>query len=155
MYKDNIFTASLTVAFSAGYFLDDCFSDDSIFCDFEQVKNLIVILLTLNKLKKLTKKLPWENLDAYASFFGHGLMLPALHPGFSDLLGSRPALSSTSRLGFFLFECLGIQFFNLLTCDLRDSMPCQRSPTLIPREAEDFPGGDNHSKHVPLPTYLA
>ena len=53
------------------------------------------------------------------------------------------------------FECLGIQFFNLLTCDLRDTMPCQRSPTLIPREAEDFPGGDNHSKHVPLPTYLA
>ena len=55
------------------------------FADFEQVKNLIVILLTLNKLKKLTIKLPWKKLDAYAFFFGHGLMSPALHPGFSDL----------------------------------------------------------------------
>ena len=55
------------------------------FADFEQVKNLIVILLTLNKLKK---KLPWEKLDAYASlfyFFCHCLMSTALHPGFSDL----------------------------------------------------------------------
>ena len=25
---------------------------------------------------------------------------------------------------------------------------------LIPREAEDFPGGDRHFKHVPPPTYL-
>ena len=53
------------------------------------------------------------------------------------------------------FECLGIQFFNSLTCDLRDTIPHQRSHTLIPREAEDFPRGNNHSKHVPLPTYLA
>ena len=42
-----------------------------------------------------------------------------------------------------------------LTCDLPDAMPHQGSLTLIPREAEDFPRGDNHSKHVPLPTYLA
>ena len=53
------------------------------------------------------------------------------------------------------FECLGIQFFNLLTCNLRDTMPRQRSLALIPREAEDFLRGGNHSKHVPLPTYLA
>ena len=53
------------------------------------------------------------------------------------------------------FECLGIQFFNSLTCDLQDTMPHQSSPTLIPREAENFFRGDNHSKHVPLPTYLA
>ena len=26
--------------------------------------------------------------------------------------------------------------------------------TLIPREVEDFPGGDNQSRHMPLPTYL-
>ena len=57
----------------------------SYFADFKQVKNLIVILLTLDKLKKLTIKLPWEKLDAYAFFFGHGLMSPALHPGLSDL----------------------------------------------------------------------
>ena len=60
-------------------------SDLSYFADIEQVKNLIVILLTLKKLKKLTKKLPWEKLDASASFFGHGRMSPALHPGLSDL----------------------------------------------------------------------
>ena len=34
-------------------------------------------------------------------------------------------------------------------------MPCQGSLTLVPRKAEDFLRGDNHSKHVPLPTYLA
>ena len=110
-------------------------------------------MLNLNKFKKLTIKLPWEKLDAYASFFGHGLMSLALHPGFSDLWRSPPALSSTLTLGF--FECLGIQFFNSLTCDLQDAIPWQRSPTLIPRELEDFPRGFNHSKHVPLPTYLA
>ena len=38
---------------------------------------------------------------------------------------------------------------------VRDAKPCQRSPTLIPREAEDFPRGGNHSKDVPLPTCLA
>ena len=71
-----------------------------IFADFEQVKNLIVIFLTLNKLKKLTIKLPWEKLDAYASFLCQGLMSLTLHPCFSDLLGSPPALSSTLTLGF-------------------------------------------------------
>ena len=119
MYNNNIFTDSLTGAFSDGCFLDGCFLDgcfldgcfldgclldDPIFADFEQVKSLLVILLALNNLKKLTIKLPCEKLDAYASFFsffGHGLMSPALHPGFSDLLGSPPALSSTSTLGFF------------------------------------------------------
>ena len=59
------------------------------------------------------------------------------------------------HLDFFsFFECLGIQFFNSLTCDLRDTMPHQRSTTLIPREAEDFPRGDRHFKHVPPLTYL-
>ena len=52
------------------------------------------------------------------------------------------------------FECLGIHFFNPLTCDLRGTMPRQRSLTLLPREAEDSPRGDRHFKHVPPPTYL-
>ena len=30
----------------------------------------------------------------------------------------------------------------------------QGSLTFIPREAEDFPRGDKHFKHVPPPTYL-
>ena len=38
---------------------------------------------------------------------------------------------------------------------LQDAMPRQKSLTLIPRQAEDFPRGDNHSRHVPLSTYLA
>ena len=33
-------------------------------------------------------------------------------------------------------------------------MPLQRSLTLLPREAKDFPRGDRHFKHVPLLTYL-
>ena len=68
--------------------------------------------------------------------------------------GLRQVWALPRHLASFFFECLGIQFFNSLTCDLQDTMPHQRSPTLIPREAEDFPRGDNHSKHVPLPTYL-
>ena len=87
-------------------------------------------------------------------FFGYCLMSSALQPGFSDLWGSPPVLSSTPTLDFF-FECLGIQSFNWVTCDLWDTMPRQRSPTLIPRKAEDFPRGDSHFKHfVPPLTYL-
>ena len=33
-------------------------------------------------------------------------------------------------------------------------MQCQRSLTLLPREAEDFHRGDRHFKHVPPLTYL-
>ena len=40
-------------------------------------------------------------------------------------------ISTTPTLDLFLFfECICIQFFNSLTCDLRDTMPCQRSLTL-------------------------
>ena len=53
------------------------------------------------------------------------------------------------------FECFGIELFNLLTCDLRDTMPPQRSLTLLPREAEDFPRGGSHPKHMAPLTYLA
>ena len=55
---------------------------------------------------------------------------------------------------FLRFFFSGIQFFNSLTCDLRDTMPHQRSLTLLPREAEDFSRGDRHLKHVPPRTYL-
>ena len=56
---------------------------------------------------------------------------------------------------FIYFECLGIQFFSSLTCDLQDTMPCQGSLTLFPRELEYFPRGGNHSKQTPPLTYLA
>ena len=74
--------------------------------------------------------------------------------------------------------CSNIQFFNsffvtygtpcrtrghhsrLIFCDLRDTMPCQRSPLLfptkhVPREAEDFSRGGKYREDVPLPTFLA
>ena len=55
----------------------------------------------------------------------------------------------------FFLECLIMQFFSSLTSDLRDTIPRQRSFTLLSRVMEDFPGGDNHSKHMPPLTYLA
>ena len=85
---------------------------------------------------------------AIASYHSHSTLASQTCEGFHQLW------ALPQHLAFF-FECSGIQFFNLLTCDSRDIMPCQRPPALIPREAEDFPRGDNYSKHVPLPTYLA
>ena len=59
-------------------------------------------MLTVNKSRKLTAQLPWEKPDAYAFFcFGH------------------------TRF----YECIGIQFFSSLTCDLRNAMSRQRSHT--------------------------
>ena len=55
----------------------------------------------------------------------------------------------------FFLECLIMQFFSSLTSDLRDTTPHQRSFTLLSRVMEDFPGGGNHSKHMPPLTYLA
>ena len=105
-------------------------------------------------------------------------MLLALHPGFSDLWGSPPALSSTPTLGFFwMLRCPVFWFTSLfltqsvrlplatypslcrayvtyrMTCHARGHQALPTQP--LPREAEDFPRGDNHSKHVPLLTYFA
>ena len=55
---------------------------------------------------------------------------------------------------YLFFEFLGIQFFNSLTCDLRDTMPRHWSVTHLPIEAEDFPRGDRHFKHMPPLTHL-
>ena len=103
-------------------------------------KNLVVILLTLNKSKKITAKLPWEKPDAYAFF----VYATASHHWHSTLtsqtyeaLHQLWALPQHLAFVFCFFECIGIQFFNL------------------PREAEDFPRSEYHSKYVPLPTYLA
>ena len=105
----------------------------SYFTTLSKSKNLVVILMTLNKSKKTNSKTPVGETRYLCIFF----------------------CCLTWLLFFFSFECIGIQFFNSLACDLRDAMPRQTSLTLICREAEDFPRGDNHSKHVALPTYLA
>ena len=122
--------ASQTVAILL--ILNNSNKSNSYFADFEQVKQWLVILLTQSKLKKTDNKTPVGETGCLWIFF-------QLWPHWL----------------FFFFECLGIQFFNSLTCDLWDTMPRQRSLTFIAREAEDFPRGGNHSKHVPLPTYLA
>ena len=102
---------------------------------------------------KTDNKTPVEETRCLRIFWVHYLESPALHPGCLDPWRSPPGLSSTPTQGYF-FECSGIQFFNSLTCDLRDTTPRQRSLPFLPREAEDFPRGDRHFKHVPLLTYL-
>ena len=55
----------------------------------------------------------------------------------------------------YFFWMLRHPVFSSLTCDFRDTMPRQRSLTLLPRETEDFHRGGNHSKHMPPLTHLA
>ena len=65
----------------------------------------------------------------------------------------RPVKVSTSSELYpntrLFFECLEIQFFNPFSCELRDTMLHQRSPILLPREAEDFPRGGSQSSYMP------
>ena len=62
-------------------------------------------------------------------FWGHRPVSPALHPA-SQAWGLHQ-LSALPQHQAFFCECLGIQFFNSLTCDLGDTMPRQRSLTLF------------------------
>ena len=90
--------------------------------------------------------MPWH------FFGGHYPVSPALHPGFSDLWRPPAALSSTRHWPF--FECLGIQFFN--SSHVTYGTPCRaRGHSHSLREADDFPRGGNHSKHMLPPIYLA
>ena len=108
-------------------------------------------------------------------------MPPTLHCGSSDLWRSPPALSSTPillviyfswlfRLPVFWFTSLFatqsvrlplVTYLSLCSTCITYRTPChsighQMLPTqTLPREAEDFPRGGNHSKHVSLLTYLA
>ena len=84
-------------------------------------------------------------------------MSRALHPNFSDLLGSPLALSSTPTLGFLNAYASSFLIHQHL-CYLWDVMPCQWSPGAshpLPREAEDIPRNGNRSKHMPPPIYIA
>ena len=75
------------------------------------------------------------------SQLGH-LWLPTLHCAAPVLLTGRHAAPEVTRC------------FSTPPDVLQDTMPCRGSLTLIPREAEDFPRGDKHFKHVPPPTNL-
>ena len=83
---------------------------------FDKYKNNIVILLALDKSKKivvfanfgqvnfLLDETPLRETGWLSNFLGSLSMSPALHPGFSDLLRSPPALSSTpTTFGCLLF----------------------------------------------------
>ena len=121
----------------------------SHFAGFEQFIIEIVILLILNKSKNLTAKPPLRETGCIGISFLRPLPCVTSTPPW--LL--RPMRVSTSSelypntWLFFFFGCIGIQFFNS-PCHARGHF------TLIPREAEDFPRGDRHFKHAPLPTYL-
>ena len=83
------------------------------FSDIKQVENSIFILLTLNKLKKINNKTPLGETGCLCTFcLGHCLMSLALYSGFSDLWGLHQLWALPQHLGFFVFECLGIPFFN-------------------------------------------
>ena len=137
------------------------------FTDFEQVKNF---LPTLNNQKlsshfadfeqvtKTNNKNPLGEAGCLCIFFFLFLAISS-RQGHSTLAsqtceGLHQLWALPWHLAFFWMLSYP-QFFNSLTCDLQDAIPRQRLPTLILREAEDFPRGDNHSKHVPLSTYLA
>ena len=131
--------------------------------DFEQVKKLIVILLLWTSQKKVKR-----------------LLLGWLLLTFSLC---KTSLGETGCLGnpYFLFTgCLSIQFFyspqhSQLSHLWLPTPHCAFHPTFtqsgylclptlhftlfptkpLPREAENFSRGGNHSKHVSLLTYLA
>ena len=116
---------------------------------------IIIIIRRRRRRKRRIKtynKIPVGETECFSISFlwGQYLVSPALHPGFS--WRSPPALSSTPTQGF--FDCLRIQFFNSLTWDSWDTMPPQRSLTLLSREVEEFPRGYKHFKHVSPPRYL-
>ena len=153
---------------------------DGHFSYFAQVK-LDGHLLTLSKSKIWTNSTTLlAETGCLSNFLGYLSMLPALHPGFSDLWRSPPALSSIlTTFGCRLF--LIVQASSLLihspfptqsvrlplvtypslcsTC-VTYRTPCHASGhQVLPiqpllSEAEDFRWGEKYFKHVPLLTYL-
>ena len=128
----------------------------SHFSDFEQVIIKLDILLTLNKSSNTINKLPWSNQMPRHSFFWGHYPVTSTPPWL--LRHVKASTSSelypdTRLLGFF-FKCLGTKFFNSSHVTYRT--PCRtRGHSHSPKEAEDFPRGGNHSKHMPPLTYLA
>ena len=112
------------------------------FTDFEQVKKIKLYcwLWTRVKLNPQQNSLGRNRIPKHV--WGHYLVSPALHPGFSDPRRSPPALTLPRHKAIFIlfFECLGNQFFDSLTCELPDAMLRRRSLTLLlSRETRDFP----------------
>ena len=130
----------------------------SHFADFKQVKNLIVILLTLGKSKNQPySKIPLEETGCL-SIFG----LPPVTGTPPWLLRLKVSTSSElypdtlGSLFFCFFVSLNEQAFSFLICThVTYGMPCHtRGHHSLTQGSRGFPWGDNHSKHVPLPTCL-
>ena len=114
----------------------------------------LFIRLTLNKSSNTINKTPLGETRCLSIFFLRSLPCVTGTPPW--LL--RPMKASTSselypNTGLF-FECLCIQFLN--SSHVTYGTLCRTGDhSHSPKEAQDFPGRGNHSKHMPLPTYLA
>ena len=103
-------------------------SDPRYFADFEQVKIFSSHLDDFEQVKKTSNKTPVGETGSLCIFFW-----PWSHVTGTPPWLLRPVKVSTSSelypntWLFFVFECIGIQFFNSLTCDLWDAMPCHWS----------------------------
>ena len=100
--------------------------------DFEQVIIKNSHFTDFEHVKKTNNKTPVGETGYLCIFF---LFRPLPHVNGTPPWLLRPMRVSTSselypNTWVFFFECIGIQFFNSLTCDLRDAMPRQRSLTL-------------------------
>ena len=130
---------------------------NSHFADFEQVKKLVFISPTLDKSK--INLMTWDkskitNSKTPVGETGYLCICFLFRPPFFVFLNAQVSSFLIHSDVTYGTPCHARGHLHSLTCDLQDAMPHQRSLTLIPREAED-PQGDNHSKHVPLPPYLA
>ena len=104
---------------------------------------LMIILMTLDKSRFLTK-LPQEKLECQAVFTFYLLVFQA-----SSFLIQRP-FPEHNQLGKLQLPTLTVQHLR----DLQDARlfhwPSNACDQTLPREAENFPRGARHSKHVPL-----
>ena len=126
----------------------------SHFADFEQVITKISHFDDFEQVKQYYHKIRLRETRCLSIFFFEATALCQGHSTLASQTCRCPlALCSTLTLGFFFFECVGIRFFN--SSHVSYGTPCSaRGHSHSPKEAEDFPRGGNHSKHMPPLTYL-
>ena len=168
---------SLHDFFLNGYFLDGCILLMINLLTLGKLR-LMVIFLSLSKSKiNLTTKFPHKKLDAWANFWAtypchrHSTLASQTCEGLPQFWALHQLLSIAYFSWLFRHP---VFWFTLLS--QHSQLGCLWLPTphcaapvwltghhampavtrcLPPREAEDFPRGSNHSKHMSLLTYLA
>ena len=157
-----------------GCFLDRCSLDG---CLLWASQKMLVILLTLGKSKNnLTAKLDaWETLWATYPCHWHSTLASQAWEGLHQLWAQPRLLlvaffSWLFRHPVFWFTSLfliqsvrlpSVTYPSLCSAYVAYRTPCHASghqalhTQPLPREAEDFPRGGNHSRHMPLLTCLA